>query len=267
MGIGQFCLVLGATALYRLFFSVRLSTKLLYEVEANNPDTWPSNTRLVASTVQWTWPSENKRTEHFFPEDVRKYATPRHFAYCTDCMKELASCQKYLEPQDWQRSMLFSMQNVNMSDKDKVREMPYLVYQNTCLYEGGARLLNTTFMDKTMLGFPQTLPCHLVPFSCQDYVQWPNAERKCDDELVCGCASGTVSVTILTYPSLMVCFSNAIAFVGYFEIVVTGLILAVYMTARSGPCWFRNKEAIEDLCKVALESKPEAHMELLHANE
>jgi len=130
-----------------------------------------------------------------------------------------------------------------------------------------------------------SFPCQVDHMRCEDYGRLPDGTRlmhnwgktaeqsglfdpteACDSKMSCRNLQLTVDVSFLEYPSWVQCVVNALAVVGYAELVLTALVMFSYYSLKYGICWFRNPELRKEFSKVTFESKTDEEMRALHAN-
>lgn len=218
-----------ATFWYRHVAGVAVKQDVMFMFEANNPHEWEDGSQIVGSYV--TVLNYN---------DIFRYATPVWFGYNQSWLRENVPNPQWLQPQWWWHGGALVAGESN----------DYWFWWIS--HQDAEQKYNQTWYDtyKTIAkGAPgKQFACHLLIFNCSDY----SDDTACDDNFVCGSESGIVSITSVVPSPWLVCFSDAVAFVGYFEIVITTVFLGLYMCVTQGPLWFSDPRQIRNLAAKPL---------------
>ena len=95
-------------------------------------------------------------------------------------------------------------------------------------------------------------PCLVPERSCKDYTCFGLEAPTCSEAVMCD--ENTLSVTKVTRKGWADCLLEASALLGYFELLATAIILAVYLTCTKGPTWFCNADTRKQYVATATEA-------------
>lgn len=224
----QFFLTGWATLFYRQVAATTVKKDVMFSFEANDPRQWDDGSQIVGSYVTV-----------LDYRDIFRYASPRWFGYNQSWLREHVPSLSWLRPQWWWHG------GTLVAGEKNDMWFAWMASQDA------EQKFNQTWYDAYKmipLGAPgKQIACHLLMFNCSDYRALSGEGKACDDNFVCGSESGIVSITKVVPAPWLVCFSDAIALIGYFEIVITCACVGLYMCVTQGPFWFRDPRQIRSL--------------------